>query len=70
MEDLAADEDPIAMMKELVGDEHVEEDRLKIDGIIEKLMSVRFKPPGTQIKLDLKTEILPMIERVGTIIEK
>ena len=58
------------MMKELVGDEHVEEDRLNIDGIIEKLMSVRFKPPGTQIKLDLKTEILPMIERVATIIEK
>ena len=44
--DLAKDEDPIAMMKELVGEEHVEEDRLNIDEIIEKLMSVRFKQPG------------------------
>ena len=46
MRELAQEEDPIAMMKELVGEEHVEEDRLNIDEIIEKLMSVRFKQPG------------------------
>ena len=35
------------MMKELIGEEHVEENRLNVDGIIDKLMAVRFKQPGT-----------------------
>ena len=43
LQDMAEEEDPIAMMKELVGGEHIEEDRLNVDGIIEKLMSVRYK---------------------------
>ena len=58
------------MMKELVGEEHVEEDRLNIDGIIEKLTSVRYNMPGYKVKLCIKTEIYPMIERVRGIIEK
>ena len=35
------------MMKELIGEEHVEKNRLNVDNIIEKLMAVRFKQPGT-----------------------
>ena len=42
------------MMKELVGEEHVEEDRLNIDEIIEELLSARYKNPGSLILLDRK----------------
>ena len=70
MADFAQEEDPITMMKELVGEAHVEEDRLNVDGIIEKLTSVRYNTPGAKVKLCMKTEIYPMIERVKGIIEK
>ena len=45
------------------------EDDFDVDPIIEKLMSVRFKAPGATVRLDLQTEIFPLIKRAGQIIE-
>lgn len=44
-------------------------DDFDVDSIIEKLLSVRFKAPGTMVRLDLQTEIMPLIKRAGQIIE-
>ena len=41
-----------------------------LDGVIEKLWQIKCKPPGTFVKLDMKTEITPLLDKALEIIQQ